>query len=99
MKNTFRQLFLPLLQPLEAGEEPYQYKGSHRTILITVGILFLVLATIAGTVAILVAQYAGLFPCLIFFLAGLVCVVIGLLGTDRAVAKLWGSKPGTHGKS
>jgi len=88
----FRKLFNPLLRHFESGDEPYLYKPSHRLILVTVGSLFLLLSLVACGVSILASQTGGIFPGLIFFLAGLVCAVVGLLGSDRAVAKLWGSK-------
>ena len=33
-----------------------------------------------------------LFPVLIFGGAGLLSLLVGILGTDRAVAKIWGSR-------
>ena len=29
---------------------------------------------------------------LIFFIGGFICAIVGILGTDHAVAKIWGSK-------
>jgi len=34
----------------------------------------------------------------VFFGVGFVCLIIGLLGTDRAVATLWGSATNPGGK-
>jgi hypothetical protein len=92
MKELLRTLFLPILRIFESDEDAYHYKKSHRTVLLVVGGLFLVLSTAVAAVVITTAQLGGLFPCLLFFLLGLVCLVVGLLGNDRAVAKMWGSK-------
>lgn len=92
MKNLLRRIFLPVLNVLESGEGAYSYRESHRKILIFVGGLFLVLSIVSGTAAIYAAQIGGVLPCLLFFLIGLVCIVVGLVGSDRAVAKIWGSK-------
>ena len=35
---------------------------------------------------------AYLFPVLIFGGSGIICVVVGTVGSDRAVAKIWGSR-------
>ena len=92
MKNTLRKTFLPILRIFESGEGEYSYKQSHRKILLIVGVLFFVLSAVSAASAISSSQIGGLFPFLIFFLVGLVCEVVGLLGSNRAVAKIWGSK-------
>jgi hypothetical protein len=34
-------------------------------------------------------EFAGIIPIMLFLLTGLVCGVVGLLGNDRAVARIW----------
>ena len=92
MKNSLRKLFTPILRIFESGEGEYIYKKSHRKILLVVGALFLTLSVVSAISAITSAQISGLIPFLVFFVVGLLCEVIGLLGSDRAVAKIWGSK-------
>ncbi|MEZ5572223.1 MAG: hypothetical protein R3E64_09375 [Halioglobus sp.] len=92
MKQTLRTLFAPLLNLFEGGEDPFVYKKSHRTILIVVSGLFLVLATAVVVVGVMAGKMAAVFPGFIFFLVALTCLVVGSLGTDRAVAKIWGGK-------
>jgi hypothetical protein len=41
-----------------------------------------------------VGGFGGVLPALVFFAASFVSMVVGLLGSERAVAKIWGSKPG-----
>ena len=86
-----KQLFQPILNFFEKGEEEYHYKKSHRTILIVVGTLFSILALILLGVMIASGLLGALLPLIIFSAAGLVCLVVGTLGSERAVAKLWGN--------
>ena len=92
MKQTLRKVFQPLLAIFESGTEEYKVDKTHRKILLAVGVLFLTLSIISGVFTISAAQLGGLIPVIAFFLLGFVCVVVGLLGDDRAVAKIWGSK-------
>ena len=92
MKNTLTKIFQPILRIFESGEGEYIYKKSHRNILLIVGVLFLFLSAASAVSAISSSQMSGLIPFLVFFLVGIVCRVIGLLGSNRAVAKIWGSK-------
>ena len=91
MKSLIRTLSSFVLNPLESGEDPYAYKPSHRTILIVLGVLFSILSSVAfflndsGDVG-------YLFPVIVFGLVGLVAIVVGAVGSDRAVAKIWGSR-------
>ncbi|TVZ37400.1 hypothetical protein P886_1741 [Alteromonadaceae bacterium 2753L.S.0a.02] len=92
MKDTLRKIFAPILNPFEEGEGPFSYRKSHRTILIAVGCLFLFLAISALVAGVVFDQLGAALPSLIFLLVGFCCVVVGALGSDRAVAKIWGSK-------
>ena len=91
MKQQLRKLFSPLLNVFESGSESFQYKPSQRKILVFVSILFSGLAALI----VVLGQGAGagyLFPAIVFGLAGLTGLVVGLLGTDRAVARIWGNR-------
>ncbi len=92
MKEALRVLFAPLLRLFESGDDAYNYKPSHRTILLAVGGLFLLLASLSLLAAITAAQAVAFFPFIIFFAGGIVCLVVGGLGNDRAVAKIWGNR-------
>ena len=84
-------MFTPVLRPLEAGTEPYVYKPSHRKILLFVSVMFIGTATL---VAIIMPGWDSgyLLPIVVFGGAGLIGLVVGGLGEDRAVARIWGSK-------
>ncbi|MCG8671227.1 MAG: hypothetical protein MI867_17610 [Pseudomonadales bacterium] len=91
MKESLRKVFAPILNVFESGNEPFAYKPSHRKILVFVSAVFSMLAVIV--VALDPGEDKGyLFPVIVFSLIGLVGLVVGFLGTDRAVAKIWGSR-------
>ena len=92
MKQLFRKIFAPLLKVFESGTGEFSYRKSHRTALIAVGALFWVISTISGIAASAMTEAATWIPVIVFFLGGMVCLVLGLLGNDRAVATIWGSK-------
>ena len=92
MKAFLKKLFSPVLNPFEQGEEEFLYKSSHRVILLIVGGLFLVLSAGGLAAGILFNQLGAALPILIFFAVGACCIIVGSLGSDRAVAKIWGSK-------
>lgn len=91
MKDLLRSLFSPILNLFESGDEPYSYKSSHRKVLIAVGVLASVL-TIALFLLALGQDIGYFLPVIVFGLVSLTSLVVGFLGTDRAVAKLWGSR-------
>lgn len=91
MKDTFRSLFSPLLNKFEAGTDEYHYKASHRKILLVMGSLFLGLAALVLWSA-MGQDITYLLPVIVFGGLGLVSLIVGLLGNDRAVAKIWNSR-------
>lgn len=92
MKSALRTLFSPILNIFESGQEPYNYKPSHRKILLAMSTLFSLLATLVCTFSWGAEDKGFLIPVVVFGLVGLVGFVVALLGDDRAVAKIWGSK-------
>ena len=75
----------------ESGHEPFVYKPSHRLILLAMGSLFTALAALVLWFAI-GNDPAYLLPVVIFGGAGMLSLLIALVGTDRAVATIWGSR-------
>ena len=95
MKNTFlRSIFSFLLTPLEKGNEEFHKNPLGRKILIVIGILFssLGIGIIFIYLKLSLKDIAYLIPSLVFLTVGILCLVIGCLGNDRAVAKIWGHK-------
>ena len=92
MKSLFTKIFYPILNLFETDQPAANYKPSHRWILIAVGSLFAILSAILCVIAINSGIMGGLFPAAIFFTVGLVAVEVGSLGSDNAVAKIWGNR-------
>ncbi len=92
MKALLRKIFSPILKLFEGGDEPYYYRDSHRSILLGVGSLFLILCIVSLYFGKLAGGAGAFVPSLVFLLASTFCLVVGGLGSDRAVAKIWGRK-------
>jgi len=92
MKKILTRMFWPILKLFEIGEEAINYKKSHRVALNIVGVLFIFLSLISSAAAYSVGGASALIPVIIFFCAGLVAVVVGALGSNGAVSKIWGTK-------
>ena len=91
MKDFFIRMFWFVLRYFEKGDEPYAYKPSSRTILLVVGVLFSALSGGSLYFSLQKGEVTALLPILVFFAVGAVCLIVGLLGSDRAVATLWGN--------
>jgi hypothetical protein len=91
LKDILIKIFWPILGRFEKGDAPFSYKASSRTILLIVGILFGALSGGSLYFSILKGDFSAFLPILVFFGVALVCLVVGGLGSDRAVATLWGN--------
>jgi len=91
MKDILAKLFSPILNIFDNGEndEDYSYSSSHRKILAVMGVLFILIASVALYFSMLINQMAGLLPVILFGGVGLLCLIVAGLGTDRAVSKIW----------
>lgn len=92
VKRILRKLFTPLLDIFERGDEPFTYKKSHRTVLLVLGSLFLFLSIIAMGLGVSFGQFAAVIPGIVFLAIAVTALVIGTMGSDRAVSKIWGNK-------
>ena len=92
MKKNLRLLCSPILTIFEKGSEPYEYKSLNRRILIVIGVLFSGLAAVVVYLMPLGGDMGFLFPVIVFSCVALVCLIIGFLGTDRAVSRIWGNR-------
>lgn len=92
MKKLLIRLFWPILALFEKRGDAAGYRPSHRKTLLAMGFLFFVLAGASSYFALYVDQIGVLIPIIFFFAVGLVCWVVGLLGSDAAVARIWGSR-------
>ena len=88
IKNNCRKLLSPVLNKLESGQEEYVYKASYRSILIVIGMLFSGLSLAVLWLA--QGSDPGYYlPVIVFAAIGLLCILVALLGNDRAVARIW----------
>ncbi len=92
MKRNLRVVFSPLLNLFESGDEPFSYKSSDRKILVVMGGLFLLLSLGLAAVGVHFKQAGAVIPFAVFFCVAVTAFVVGTLGSDRAVSKIWRSK-------
>ncbi|WP_438952588.1 hypothetical protein [Porticoccus sp.] len=92
MKTVFRKIFWPILRFFERNASAQGYRPLNRKILLSVGILFWILTGISLYFVISAAVIGGLIPVIGFFIAGTICLVVALLGSDGAVVKIWGNR-------
>lgn len=92
MKQFITRVFWPILAPFEKGDNSADYRPSHRKALLGMGFLFLVLAGISGYIALGAGEPGGLAAVVVFGGVGLVSWVVGFLGSDSAVARIWGNR-------
>ena len=92
VKTVLRKLLAPVLNLFEKGTDPYEYKPLNRKILITVGVLFLFLGAVVVTVLVSTNSFDYFLPALVFLLVSFICLIVGTLGSDRAVSKMWGRR-------
>jgi hypothetical protein len=96
LKQLLRSLFSPILGLFEGGNEPYEYKPSYRKILLVFALLFSGLAALVLWMMLSagINEFGYFLPVLVFGGIGLLSLLIGLLGSDRAVSRLWYSTRG-----
>jgi hypothetical protein len=92
MKRLLRMLFSPILNIFEKGSDAYQYKSLNRKILIFMGFMFAGLASLGGLFVPDDVGMGFLIPVIVFGSLSLVTLVVGFLGNERAVAKIWGDR-------
>lgn len=91
MKHILQKLFSPILSPFEKDNDHFVYKPSQRKILLFVSVVFAGLGLLVFNLD-NSGDIGYLFPVIVFELIGLVGSVVGLLGSDKAVAKIWGNR-------
>lgn len=92
MKTQLRKLFAFLLDPLEGGDQPYTCHPYSRKILLFVSSVFGILAILVLLFRPDGSGWDTLIPVVVFGLVSIFGLVVGCLGTDRAIAKVWGNR-------
>lgn len=92
MKNIARKIFSPILNIFEKNNEEYIYQRHSRKIVLFIGAVFIFLAAALPIIMPQVIQMGYWFVMLVFGLLGIVALIVGTLGSDKAIAKLLGSR-------
>ena len=92
MKQLLRTIFYPILAIFESGDEEYDYKPLNRSILIFMGLIFFGLTVLVLNFVPDGVGLGYLIPAIVFGGVSLVALVVGLLGNERAVCKIWGNR-------
>jgi len=95
MKRLLIKLFWPILSVFESDGVATSYRKSHRVALNFMGSLFIVLSLVSAWITGSTGDLGSLLPVIVFSLVGIVALVVGTLGSNAAVCKIWGNKNGT----
>jgi hypothetical protein len=85
-----QKIFSPILSYFEKGSENYRPASWKRPVLLVVSIIFITLAIAVPLVAPSDVRAGAFLPTIVFGVIGFTGFIIGVLGSDHAVAKLLG---------
>lgn len=92
MVNLLRTIFSPILNIFEKNNDEFVYRTLNRKIVIFISVVF---SLLAFGLPIYMPQLIAMgywFVMIVFGTLSLVGLIVGLLGSDKAVAKLLGSR-------
>ncbi len=92
MKNTIKSLFSPLLNIFENNNDEFIVRPLNRKIVLFISSVFFLLAFGLPAYMPQLIQMGYWFVMLIFGALSSVGLIVGLLGSDKAIAKLLGSR-------
>lgn len=92
MKTVLTKIFWPILKFFETEEVPVNFKKSHRVALNLMGALFIFLSFVSIWATSSMVSLGSLIPVVVFAGVGIVALVVGFLGSNGAVSKIWGTK-------
>ena len=92
MKEALRKLFAPILNIFENGNEPFDYKPLNRKILIFISAIFFMLMLLVVYLIPNGSDPGYYIPVVVFGCLSSVGLIVGFLGTDQAVAKIWNNR-------
>jgi len=92
MKKILRKLFRPILNIFERDSDDLVPPPSARRILYIFSGLFIFLALIFPAILPSVIARGFWFPMLVFLTVGFTGLIVAALGSDGAVAKIWGAR-------
>ena len=92
MKKILRELFYPILAIFEKDAELYRTASWKRPVLLIVSLFFIGLAIAVPMVASAYLDSGTWAPTIVFGAIGFTGFIIATLGSDHAVAKLFGGQ-------
>ncbi|MCW9030485.1 MAG: hypothetical protein OQK58_03270 [Gammaproteobacteria bacterium] len=92
MKNLLQNIFSPILNIFEKNNEEFIYRSLNRKIVIFISVVFFLLAFALPAYMPKLIEMGYWFVMIVFGALSLVGLVVGFLGSDKAVAKLLGSR-------
>ena len=92
MKNTLKNIFSPILNIFENNNDEFVYRSLNRKIVLFISSVFFLLAFALPIFLPQLIEMGFWFVMLVFGCLSLVGLIVGLLGSDKAVAKLLGSR-------
>jgi len=92
MKNLLKNIFSPILNIFEKNNDEFVYRSLNRKIVLFISLVFLLLAFGLPALMPKLIQMGYWFVMIVFGSMSIVGLIVGLLGSDKAVAKLLGSR-------
>lgn len=92
MKNLFKNIFSPILNIFENNNDEFIYRSLNRKITLFISSVFFLLAFALPVFLPQLFKMGYWFVMIVFGSLSLVGLIVGLLGSDKAVAKLLGSR-------
>ena len=92
MKNLFKNIFSPILNIFEQNNDEFVYRSLNRKIVLFISVVFSLLAFGLPAFMPKLIEMGYWFVMIVFGALSFVGLIVGLLGSDKAVAKLLGSR-------
>jgi len=92
MTHFFKTIFSPILNIFENNNDEFVYRSLNRKIVLFISIVFSLLAFVLPYYMPQLVAMGYWFVMLVFGALSSVGLIVGILGSDKAVAKLLGSR-------
>ena len=92
MKNTLKTIFSPILNIFENNNDEFIYRSLNRKIVLFISSVFFLLAFAIPAYMPQLVEMGYWFVMIVFGGLSFVGLIVGILGSDKAVAKLLGSR-------
>lgn len=92
MKERLRSVFQPVLKYFENDSDEFQLTPTNRKVALFISGTFVILAILIPVIGSSQPLSSFIFPVLVFGILGIIGLIVSLLGSDHAVAKLVGNR-------